>query len=206
MINYFKILGVREDATKEEIKKAYFRLAKLYHPDHHRGMEEKFVLITKAYETLIDDEKRKEYIRQLKSGEFEDELEKEKRKQAEKLLKEGISLIKKNPQRAYRYLRAAFQIYPKPIIRSYYGLSLFLTGHKERGLEECERAYNEDKLSWEICYNLGIVYKELGKRRLALQVLKEAKELNPHSKKIQREIDDLKSSSIFGMIFKKKGG
>jgi len=50
-------------ATQEQIKTTYFRLSKIYHPDVCRDPKgkEKFVLISKAYETLGNEEKRREY-------------------------------------------------------------------------------------------------------------------------------------------------
>src|SRR5262245_571261 len=62
--NYYETLGVSRDASEEEIKKAYRRLAKRYHPDVNKGdkqAEERFKEISEAYETLSDKEKRKQY-------------------------------------------------------------------------------------------------------------------------------------------------
>lgn len=63
--DYYEILGIPRNATKEEIKQAYRRLAKKYHPDmnpnNRKEAEEKFKEISEAYEVLIDDEKRRLY-------------------------------------------------------------------------------------------------------------------------------------------------
>lgn len=57
----FEILGVNDDATETEIKKAYRKLSLLYHPDKEGGDPDKFVKISKAYAALTDDESRKNW-------------------------------------------------------------------------------------------------------------------------------------------------
>ena len=62
--DYYKILGVEKSATKEEISKAFRKLAVKYHPDkkpNNKAAEEKFKEITEAHEVLADPEKRKKY-------------------------------------------------------------------------------------------------------------------------------------------------
>src|SRR5215213_6927575 len=64
--DYYEILGVKRDAKPEEIKKAYRRLARKYHPDVNPGdkaAEERFKKITEAHEVLSDEKKRKVYDR-----------------------------------------------------------------------------------------------------------------------------------------------
>ena len=63
--DYYKILGVSRDAGGEDIKKAYRKLARKYHPDVSKepGAEEKFKEVGEAYETLKDAEKRAAYDR-----------------------------------------------------------------------------------------------------------------------------------------------
>lgn len=62
--DYYKILGVEKSASDDEIKKAYRKMAKKYHPDKNPGdkaAEEKFKEANEAYEVLSDAEKRKKY-------------------------------------------------------------------------------------------------------------------------------------------------
>ncbi len=62
--DYYKILGVSKNATQDEIKKAYRKLAKEYHPDKNQGnkaAEERFKEISEAYEVLGNEENRKKY-------------------------------------------------------------------------------------------------------------------------------------------------
>jgi len=62
--DYYEILGLQRIAAKDEIKKAYRRLAVKYHPDRNQGnkeAEEKFKEATEAYEVLADDKKRQAY-------------------------------------------------------------------------------------------------------------------------------------------------
>jgi molecular chaperone DnaJ len=61
--DYYKTLNVGKSATQDEIKKAYFKLAKEYHPDVNKSpnAKEKFATINEAYETLGDDSKRRVY-------------------------------------------------------------------------------------------------------------------------------------------------
>lgn len=61
MKDYYKILGVPRDASQEEIKKAYRKLAHKYHPDKKGGDEKKFKEINEAYQVLSDAKKRKQY-------------------------------------------------------------------------------------------------------------------------------------------------
>lgn len=60
MKDYYEILGVPRDASQEEIKKAYYRLAHKYHPDKG-GDEKRFKEINEAYKVLSDKEKRAQY-------------------------------------------------------------------------------------------------------------------------------------------------
>ena len=66
--DYYQVLGIPRTASPDDIKKAYRRLARQYHPDLHTGqrkteMEERFKELSTAYEVLSDPDKRKKYDR-----------------------------------------------------------------------------------------------------------------------------------------------
>ena len=63
MEDFYGVLGVKENATQEEIKKVYRKLVKENHPDKG-GDEEKFKKISTAYDVLGDENKRKQYDQQ----------------------------------------------------------------------------------------------------------------------------------------------
>jgi molecular chaperone DnaJ len=68
--DYYELLGLPRDASSEDIKKAFRKLAMQYHPDrnHDAGASEKFKEINEAYEVLSDDEKRAAYDRYGHAG------------------------------------------------------------------------------------------------------------------------------------------
>ncbi len=59
--DYYKTLGVEKNATEQEIKKAYRKLAHKYHPDKKDGDETKFKEVNEAYQVLSDPQKRKQF-------------------------------------------------------------------------------------------------------------------------------------------------
>ena len=83
-IDYYKILGLDKSASKNDIKKAYRKLARKYHPDlnpNDKEAQKKFQQVNEAHEVLIDPEKRKKYDQYGKDWEHAEEFEKARSQQ-----------------------------------------------------------------------------------------------------------------------------
>jgi len=71
-VDYYSILGLEKTAAKDDVKKAYKKLAKKWHPDKNPNNQEeatrKFKEVSEAYQVLVDDSKRRTYDREGKDG------------------------------------------------------------------------------------------------------------------------------------------
>ena len=91
-VNFYKILGVAKDATKDQIKKAYYRVSKQVHPDIKGARyEDVFIQVNEAYQTLIDNNKRRLYDKYGYTGSSEVELQSEAYQQLRGLILDAIS-------------------------------------------------------------------------------------------------------------------
>lgn len=130
--NWFEVLGVARTAEFSEIKRAYLKLAKQYHPDrffdhatrtHNRSAEALFALISRAWEELRDDAKRATYRSYIERGTTEEEeLEKaEKILQSEVEFQKGqILLRRRSYAEALKHFKQAIALHPdEPEYRIY---------------------------------------------------------------------------------------
>ncbi|HAF06878.1 MAG: Heat shock protein DnaJ domain protein [candidate division TA06 bacterium 32_111] len=197
MKNYYEILNVSENASKAEIKKAYFALAKKYHPDKlaQEGNKDDniFADIAEAYDVLSDDKKREEYDEKLKK--FKEGVDLEEKKNDERLenyftkakrkikgrkFKEAIEIFKKLEMH-YKYKNRK----PTDEFLSLYGYSLFFSGiDRKKGFELMDNALTSSNFSdQDIILNLVEAYFESGKEEKAKELFKLALGINPKNKR-----------------------
>jgi DnaJ-class molecular chaperone len=207
-MEYFEILGVTKDATDDEIKKAYYKLAAKYHPDHLLPEEAKqflpyFLKVTKAYLTLKDSDTRSKYIRECTLGIFEEDQEKDRRNSRQKLFEQGMRYLMADPVRASKYFRKAFNLdRENQTFKSYYGLSLILSGRDTKGLDLClEAAVNEETA--EHYFNLAKCYAKLGKYKDALNHTKKVLKLDRNHARAKTFMEELKNHTGIRKFFSK---
>lgn len=181
---YYSILEVWPKSTEDEIKKNYFRLAKLYHPDvagDKPENRERFKLINEAYSVLGNPQKRRIYdeTMHVKGGATRDgqEMRKEDSRSASMAFRQA-----RDSMRAGRYdkaimlLRAAIRFDGSdPAYHSWYGFCLAMKNsdlHEAR--DACKKAIEIEFYSADYHANLGFVYFKAGLKNLAVKHFNEA--------------------------------
>jgi len=108
MKDYYQILGVNKNASQDEIKKAYRKLSKQYHPDVNPEGADKFKEIAEAYDTLSDENKRKRYDNPNPFGGgnpfdmFNDMVNQQRRRQRKPTVKDKIVKITISPEESFK--------------------------------------------------------------------------------------------------------
>lgn len=199
--DYYEILGVSQSASNEEIRDAYYKLVKCYHPDVNPNAdqetrakaEEIFTQITTAYETLSERDKREQY-----NSHEELTVLKSQAKyiyEAEMTFKKGITLlIQRDYAEAEKKIREAVNMNPDEA--AYLGAlawTRFLAAEdKSPVLEEVKNSLEtalkmNDKIA-ENYYYLGSVYKYTNDLRKAEKYFEKAIELDPDYIEAKREV------------------
>lgn len=201
--NYYEVLKVTPTAGREEIKKAYFRLAKEYHPDRHfesemgqvkKELETLFVRITQAYDTLLVEKKRKAYDSELASG-------KQNQKQAEPTHRDffarGQAALQKGDLRdACYFFQEAIDKMPEKIDKAVYYLRYGqamarIPGKLRDAAEILKKGVALDPGRTEFHVELGLIYSKTGLTQKAITSFSEALKRDPTNKIAKAEIEKL---------------
>ena len=108
--SYFAILGISSDATADEIRSAYRRLAKEFHPDHYEGGSERFRDIQEAYSVLGNTRRRREYERNIRKMALKRSLRRARYPEPEPLIPEDrpIDIGEISPVRSFQSFTPSF--------------------------------------------------------------------------------------------------
>ncbi len=216
--NNYEMLGIKENATEIETKKAYFRLAKEYHPDRHLNLKEAsldiknklealFARITEAYNILIDEEKKREYDTSLAARFIKHKEKEETREDNINKAKAQFIIGKKNMDKgnfwgAADALRWAIRLDPNNAkYLSYFGKAL---SHMPRRLHEaeesCKKAIKMEPTNSEHYINLAMIYKKAGLEAKSKALLEEALKWDPENEIILTELGR-KKGGFFKSLF-----
>lgn len=198
--DHYGVLGLDQNATTGQIKKAYFRLAKDYHPDRHlqaglegltSQLEALFQRITEAYDTLLIEEKRRDYdtgLTRKKPGDH-----KKGQKPEDKVLRGEDSLKRGEFKAAAYFFEAALKEAPDQA-RYHALLAKAASKIKGRGREaeaHYRRAIELEPAQIEYYVQLAFFYKRSGMDRLARRQFEAALQWDPENTKIKAEIEQL---------------
>jgi curved DNA-binding protein CbpA len=188
-VDFYEVLGVWPTADDKAIKKAYFNLAKLHHPDvvtetttNNTGVD--FKMINEAFAILSDPIKRRKFDEQLKKktgGSAEERNESDKRS-AQLAFEQARTAMKANRyDKAVVLLKSAIKYDDaNPAYHSWYGFALgTLRTHLHEARDACRKALEMEFYSADFHANLGFVYLQAGLKSTADESFAEALKWDP---------------------------
>ncbi len=188
-IDYYEVLGVWPTAEPDAIKKAYFKLAKIHHPDvagESAGGDVDFKLINEAFGVLIDPVQRREFDERLKrqkggaSGPTE-RREADKRSAQLSYDQARAAMRQNRYDKAAVLLKAAIKFDDSnPAYHSWYGFSLgVLRTQLHEARDACKKALEMEFYNADYHANLGFVYMQAGLTSTAMECFDEALKWDP---------------------------
>lgn len=202
-IDYYEVLGVWPTADAEAVKKAYFKLAKLHHPDVASGEDGAqggvdFKLINEAFAVLSNPTQRIEFDERLKrhkGGAVTDRREADKRS-AHLAFEQARAAMRQNRfDKAAVLLRAAVKYDDSnPSYHSWYGFALgALRTQLHEARDACKRALEMEFYNADFHANLGFVYMQAGLKSTALESFEEALKWDPEHPVAARYAREIKT-------------
>ncbi|MDH4211419.1 MAG: DnaJ domain-containing protein [candidate division WOR-3 bacterium] len=211
MDNYYSILGIMQNATPGEIKRAYLGLVQKYHPDRFADAREKqkaheiFSRVTAAYRTLSDEKLRAKYDQSLTK--YTTDADEAKEIQAQNLFNRAVEHINNGePWPALNLLKTAYSYDMRPLYLSYLGLAQVYTKRNQSdGFKKLEHALKKELFNPTMHYNIGLAFEFVGKTKEALRSYKQVLTWDSKHKRAKLGVVRL-STSKKGFISKLFGG
>jgi curved DNA-binding protein CbpA len=216
--DYYSILEVWPSSSIDDIKKSYFKLAKMYHPDiagDTPESKERFKLINEAYGVLSDPQQRHLYDESLRKGKSNTKagqtLQEQDRRSASLAFLQGKEAMRNGRyDKASLLLKNAIKFDSKnPTYQSYYGFCLaMLNTNLHEARDACKKAIQMEFYNPEYHANLGFVYFKAGLKNLAVKHFSDALKWDPDNKiakKFMTVIDKKGDADEVGPIDKMVG-
>lgn len=204
--DYFQMLGLERDATAEQVQKAFFGLAKVWHPDRlppalvdvKDACSKVFTHLTEAQATLLDQERRAEYMTLLKDGGAtpDDQAKIQAILEAATEFQKAEIFMKRNDNaQAHELARKAHALDPEQA--DYLAMVTWLDAQKpewvgrEKTLEKIavlDRCITLNARSERAYFWRGMLYKRIDETSKAMKDFKKAAELNPRNLDAMREV------------------
>lgn len=187
-VDYYSTLEVWPTASADEIKRNYFRLAKLYHPDaagDTADNRERFKLINEAYSNLSDSQKRAVYdesLRKSKTSKDAPAIQEKDRRSAMMSFTQAKEAMRSGRfDKAALLFKAAIKYDPtNPAYHSWYGFCLgMLNTRLHEARDACLKAIQIEFYNADYHANLGFVYFKAGLKQIAIKHFKEALKWDP---------------------------
>jgi curved DNA-binding protein CbpA len=215
-IDYYEVLGVWPTADADAIKKAYFKLAKLHHPDVVGESTPKdgvdFKLINEAFAILSDPVQRREFDERLKrrpgSGSQAEIREADKRSGHLSYEQARAAMRQNRYDKAVVLLKAAIKYDDSnPAYHSWYGFALgVLRTQLHEARDACKKALEMEFYNADYHANLGFVYYQAGLSSTAMESFEEALKWDPDHPVALRYLKNAKNPKAIGTGGKATGG
>jgi curved DNA-binding protein CbpA len=216
-IDYYEVLGVWPTADPDAIKKAYFKLAKLHHPDVAGDTENKggidFKLINEAFSVLSDATQRREFDEKLKrrtgTGTVAERREADKRSAHLSYEQARAAMRQNRYDKAAVLLKAAIKYDDSnPAYHSWYGFTLgVLRTQLHEARDACKKALEMEFYNADYHANLGFVYMQAGLASTAMESFEEALKWDPEHPVALRYLKDGKNPrALAGLTDRAKSG
>jgi len=208
-VDYYKVLQVWPTASGDVIKKSYFKLAKLHHPDVAGKAEGDddidFALINEAFAVLSDPGKRREFDEELKKSGDKGERKESDKRSAILAYEQAKTAMKHNHfDKAVVLLRSAIKYDPNnPTYLSWYGFSLAaLKSNLHEARDSCKKALEMEFYNPEFHANLGYVYHRAGLHSTARECFQEALKWDPDNALAKKHLNlgGAKQGGFFGKL------
>jgi curved DNA-binding protein CbpA len=179
--NYYKILEISRNATTEEIKEAYHRLAREYHPDLHPGnpsAEERFKEICEAYEVLSDSVQRTLYDQGVDTN--RSDRKKSGSSPQDFYVRAAAKSLEKNYHGAVEDYSQAIELNPE-FVEAYLkrGMARYKLGDDRGTLKDCNQALQINPNLAQAYYYQGRARYRLGYTQAAIEAYTQAIRLEP---------------------------